>query len=62
MKNNEQMVFGLLESGGYPDITDSFYRTPLHIATEDDNEALVRRLLKYGANPHLRDYAGLSCL
>ena len=52
------------ESDDEFDINNSDYdgRTPLHIATEENNTKCVQLLLKHKANPSLQDRWGNNCI
>jgi len=53
---NIQEVSRLLESGANPNETKGrLKRTPLHWAVDNRNKEIVVLLLKYGANPSIKD-------
>lgn len=45
----------LLESGSDPNQQCSKKNTSLHIASQVNDEVLIKLLLKYGAKPHLQN-------
>lgn len=56
------MVHFLIKHGAYIDIPNSYYKTPLHLAVESENIAMITILLQYGADALLKDSYGLDCL
>jgi ankyrin repeat protein len=52
------VVVKLLDAGADVDIQDTDGDTPLHVACNEGNEALVELLLRRGANPNLQESDG----
>jgi hypothetical protein len=61
-RGNLEMTTLLLEAGADPNKLNSTKRTPLFISAPDDKIAIIKLLLKYGANKELTDIQGLTAL
>lgn len=53
-------VNALLMAGAYVNATGFLYKTPLHIAAEQKNKAMIELLLLYGADPSAINFDGLT--
>ena len=53
-----EMVAWLLKNGVNVEVTDTFGRTPLHLAARRNDIGILRLLLAHGANIYAQDYDG----
>jgi len=60
--NNTEAARNILSDGIDINVTDSLGNTALIYAAMNDNIPLVRLLLAYGANPHLKNNKGRSAM
>ena len=60
--NNTEAARTILSDGIDINVTDSLGNTALIYAAMNDNIPLVRLLLAYGANPHLKNNKGRSAM
>ena len=61
--NQPAMCLFLLRNGAEIDALDNFGGSPLHAAAACQSKTrVIRLLLRHGANPHVRDSAGLTPL
>jgi len=57
-----QMLQIVLKAGGNPNAMDGRGNTPLHMAVGFNAHAPVRQLLDHGADPDIKNHAGVSAL
>jgi ankyrin repeat protein len=60
LKNDQQQVTGLLQSGADPNTEDADHSTPLRVAVVTGRTELVRVLLDHGAKPDMPDEEGTT--